>query len=259
MKGMRRLLRIKSLLMVLGIFSFVGFAHPIVMAQECQDYMTITEEGGMYTLNLNNIPNDVFSFGFDVVYYESVLAYIGFSTDGCSSPDVFGLNPRPCEGGVCKIIVGGYGNTPLPSGTTDCLAHLEFTIQDPSFATPQICIVNLVDDMEGWCTGCGEADCPDCCCGPEIVCDNGVGDACTCEADFDCDGDVDANDVTTFITEIGRSVFNNPCTNDNPCNGDFECDTDVDADDVDKFLEDFGRSPLINPCPFCAVGDWCSY
>jgi len=33
------------------------------------------------------------------------------------------------------------------------------------------------------------------------------------------------------------------------CEGDLDNDKDVDADDVTKFLEDFGRSPFNNPCP----------
>jgi hypothetical protein len=88
---------------------------------------------------------------------------------------------------------------------------------------------------------------------------NGIGDACDCEANFDCDRDVDANDVTAFLTDFGRSQYFNPCINEDPCNGDFSCDGDVDADDVTKFLEDFGRSQYYNPCPVCVAGDWCVY
>ena len=88
---------------------------------------------------------------------------------------------------------------------------------------------------------------------------NGIGDACDCEADFNCDGNVDAGDVTDFLTDFGRSTFFNPCTNGAPCNGDFNCDANVDAADVTKFLEDFGRSEFFNPCPACEVGTWCSY
>jgi hypothetical protein len=51
---------------------------------------------------------------------------------------------------------------------------------------------------------------------------NGIGDACDCEGDFNCDGNVDATDVT-------------------------------------KFLEDFGRNQFNNACPACVVGNWCSY
>jgi hypothetical protein len=87
-----------------------------------------------------------------------------------------------------------------------------------------------------------------------------IGDACEiCEADFDCDGNVDATDVTSFLGDFGRSVFCCPCTNADPCNGDFNCDVNVAADDVTKFLEDFGRSQFNNPCPPCVAGPWCIY
>ena len=36
-----------------------------------------------------------------------------------------------------------------------------------------------------------------------------------------------------------------------PCEADFNCDQNVDAADVDVFLADFGRSPFNNPCPDC--------
>ena len=88
---------------------------------------------------------------------------------------------------------------------------------------------------------------------------NGIGDACDCEANFDCDDDVDAADVEAFLVDFGRFQFNNPCRNDAPCNGDFQCDGDVDSDDVEKLLEDFGRFQFNNPCPACAVEDWCIY
>jgi hypothetical protein len=88
---------------------------------------------------------------------------------------------------------------------------------------------------------------------------NGIGDACDCECDFSCDGDVDADDVETFLADFGRNGFIDPCEADNQCKGDFTCDGDVDADDVTTFLEDFGRSPFNNPCPQCVTGDWCVY
>jgi len=88
---------------------------------------------------------------------------------------------------------------------------------------------------------------------------NGFGDACDCEANFDCDRDVDAQDVTAFLADFGRSIYIRPCTNGDPCKGDFSCDGDVDATDVTKFLEDFGRSQYIKPCPVCVMGNWCVY
>jgi hypothetical protein len=36
-----------------------------------------------------------------------------------------------------------------------------------------------------------------------------------------------------------------------PCYGNFDCDQDVDADDVTQFLSSFGRNDFFNPCPTC--------
>jgi hypothetical protein len=88
---------------------------------------------------------------------------------------------------------------------------------------------------------------------------NGLGDACDCEGDFDCDGDCDGTDAAKFKTDFGRSGFNSPCINNEPCNSDFECDADVDGTDAALFKSDFGRSSFIDPCPACEVGVWCVY
>ena len=89
---------------------------------------------------------------------------------------------------------------------------------------------------------------------------NGIGDACDCEGNFDCDQDVDANDVSKFLWDFGRNEYYNPCINGHQCYGDFSCDGDVDAQDVTKFLEDFGRSQYYNPCPVCNPSQtWCVY
>jgi subtilisin len=88
---------------------------------------------------------------------------------------------------------------------------------------------------------------------------NAIGDACDCEADFDCDGNVDGGDVSTFLIDFGRSQLTSPCTDGNQCSGDFDCNGSVDAADLNKFLEDFGRSIYYDPCPTCQVGDWCVY
>ena len=89
---------------------------------------------------------------------------------------------------------------------------------------------------------------------------NGIGDACDCEGDFNCDGNVDAADVTEFLNHFGRSQYNRPCSSEDPCKGDFSCNGNVDAEDVPKFLEDFGRSQYNNPCPACNPEiPWCVY
>ena len=88
---------------------------------------------------------------------------------------------------------------------------------------------------------------------------NGIGDACECEGDFDCDGDVDGSDLRLIMIDIFRNRRFNACTNSNPCYGDFDCDQDVDAIDLIKFRYDYGRRLKRNPCPACRVGERCAY
>ena len=88
---------------------------------------------------------------------------------------------------------------------------------------------------------------------------NGIGDACDCEPDFDCDGDVEAFDIVTFLEDFGRGFYDRPCESENTCNGDFSCDSEVDAFDMVIFLEDFGRGKYDRPCPICDGSAWCSY
>ena len=89
---------------------------------------------------------------------------------------------------------------------------------------------------------------------------NGIGDACECEGNFNCDRDVDGADSVFFKTDFGRSSFNNPCSSIEPCTGDFDCDGDVDGLDGRLFKADFGRASFNNPCPVCEEGMvWCSY
>ncbi len=61
---------------------------------------------------------------------------------------------------------------------------------------------------------------------------NGIGDACDCEADFMCDGDVDGSDASMFKFHFGRNAAHYPCTALDPCRGDFSCDGDVDGTDA---------------------------
>jgi len=162
----------------------------------------------------------------------------------------------------CPVISNGpalgtcYSWAGMQVGTTTCQSD------DDCGGTPDSCSNNQEDeDTDGRgnvCDNCPSVSNPN-------QADtyppqgNKIGDACDCEANFDCDQDVDANDVTTLLQYFGRSQYNNPCTNANQCKGDFVCDGDVDADDVSKLLEDFGRSQYNNPCPTCVAGNWCVY
>jgi len=82
-------------------------------------------------------------------------------------------------------------------------------------------------------------------------CDNSIGDACECEADFDCDKSVYASDLMVFTYNYGRT----DCTNGSPCDGDFNCDGNVDGYDFMVLYEDYGRTD----CPPCHAGPYCDY
>jgi hypothetical protein len=86
---------------------------------------------------------------------------------------------------------------------------------------------------------------------------NGIGDACDCEGDFDCDGDCDGTDAAKFKQYFGRSQFTIPCANGNQCYGNFDCDHDCDGTDAALFKLDFGRNRFNNPCPLCITWGWC--
>lgn len=88
---------------------------------------------------------------------------------------------------------------------------------------------------------------------------NNLGDACECEADFDCDGDVDGMDAVKLKKDFGRGKIKNPCTNTSICKGDFDCDGDVDGKDAIVLKKDFGRGSMKNPCPPCVTEVWCNY
>ena len=88
---------------------------------------------------------------------------------------------------------------------------------------------------------------------------NSIGDACECEGDFDCDGNVDRWDGMLFEANYGRNLLNNPCNTFDPCPGDFDCDGDVDGWDSMVFKADYGRNQYVNSCPTCDISDWCSY
>ena len=64
---------------------------------------------------------------------------------------------------------------------------------------------------------------------------NGIGDACDCEGNFDCDSDCDGSDAADFKVDFGRSLTQDPCTNEAPCHGDFNCDQDCDGTDAVLF------------------------
>ena len=88
---------------------------------------------------------------------------------------------------------------------------------------------------------------------------NNIGDACECEGDFDCDGDVDKYDLETFMVHYNQLKSEKSAIAIDLSKGDFDCDSDIDDKDRIIFFEDFGRNPSNNTCPPCKGDEWCSY
>ncbi len=176
---------------------------------------------------------------------------------GCSC-DEFRNFCIGCDGDIeCDGICGPGELGPFCSGADNC--HLtpngpnlgSCTTGVPSLFGSKVCTTHSECGTNGYCSMAQEDTFP-----PQ---GNEIGDACDCEGDFDCDGDVDGTDATLFKIDFGRRTYNNPCVSDNPCNGDFDCDNDCDGLDAAHFRPDFGRSSFSNPCPACTVDDWCTY
>ena len=79
-------------------------------------------------------------------------------------------------------------------------------------------------------------------CGPGGICNlnqddtmpphgNGIGDACDCEGNFDCDRMWMAL-MPRFQDRFRKKLISKPLQSGNPCNGDFDCDGDVDGTDA---------------------------
>ncbi len=173
----------------------------------------------------------------------------------------------------CSIIANTNATTAIPSIS---VSNTNATVQETSaviidtITTPQntetepfwICCYNS-DDFE--CDGfLNEVDnCPNI--SNPVQEDtypplgNGIGDACDCEGNFNCDADVDGSDAALLKVDFGRSNIEHPCIAGDTCNGDFNCDGDVDGTDASLFKSDFGRSSMQSPCPACVQGEWCGY
>jgi hypothetical protein len=69
----------------------------------------------------------------------------------------------------------------------------------------------------------------------------------TCTSNADCDPNGFCSMNQEDIYPPGGNGIGDACD----CEGNFNCDQNVDGLDAAKFKEDFGRSSIFNPCPAC--------
>ena len=80
--------------------------------------------------------------------------------------------------------------------------------------------------------------------------DNGIGDACECYADCNCDNEVNLTDLIIMKEEFLRD----DCEISS-CRADCNCDTEVNLTDLLIMKTQFLR----DDCPDCASGEKCGY
>jgi hypothetical protein len=114
----------------------------------------------------------------------------------------------PLCGDICEDIPDADSDG-IPDGEDNCPIHPNGPDLGTCTSGPkekigvQTCTANQDCDPNGFCSMNQEDIYP-----PG---GNGLGDACDCEGNFDCDEDVDGSDAAKFKEDFGRSTFKNPC------------------------------------------------
>ncbi len=114
-------------------------------------------------VNIQNAPNNVTAFGFEVnIAVPAMLNYTGFEWGSLiGSFDNFNCS-EPSDG---VIRCGGFtANGGVVSGDSGSVVTLQFDVDLNCGAEYQLSLQNLADDMTGWTTADGTFDCSSCPC-----------------------------------------------------------------------------------------------
>ena len=207
-------------------------------------------------ISLANPDDNILNLSMDIYDEGDYLSCTGCDTLYC--PAYCDCEAAEAGDGSCHVVlsylfcgVGGCSYYPIPPGGDGPVLTVYY---DVSEETPPGCI-DLAPEVNQVLTWLGGDLTEDLWALPV------AGEFCDqCRGNFDCDEDVDGDDLTTFLVDSGRSSWVDPCTNEDPCNGDFDCDEDVDGDDLTTFLMDSGRSSWVDPCAPCDPEEpYCAY
>jgi len=100
-----------------------------------------------FTLTINNAPNDVKAFGFEITYQPDILSYQSYelAEDMDNRLDNFEGNNK----GNGIIIFGGYSSSQkIEEGESDLLLTLSFTVLKNE--NVMVSLQGLIDNFKGW-------------------------------------------------------------------------------------------------------------
>ena len=148
-------IRFQVLTVILVVFGFLVL--PMWGGAIAADLELDDQSGGLgstvvFTLSVNNAPNNVSSLGLDIGFDPTVLQYVSADFTGCLLESFTFIDASNPESGVIRT--GGFTvGEPLAAASTGCLARISFTvIGNTDHVLP---LSSLKDDISGWTTKAG--------------------------------------------------------------------------------------------------------
>jgi PKD repeat protein len=115
--------------------------------------------GGLVKIpvRINDAPNDVSAFGFEIIYDPEMLAFKSFEK-GALAEDLDFFNAQLIEDGLLRC--GGVKNKGILKGASGSIVLVQFEIKQTEPAT-KLSLKGLTDDMTNWTTssGCFQSGC----------------------------------------------------------------------------------------------------
>jgi hypothetical protein len=151
MKGKLRLKRIHAVWMMLALVCVPIVGKAMSADLELDDQSSRLDDTVIFTMSVNNAPNDVSSLGMEISYAPAVLEYVGDAGDFSGTlMEVWSFkqisNPSP---GL--LIFGGFTvNGQITAGSSGSLVKLTFNVIGTEGY--QLTLSQLKDNIDGWNT-----------------------------------------------------------------------------------------------------------
>ncbi|MDM8523053.1 cadherin domain-containing protein [Desulfococcaceae bacterium HSG8] len=179
-----------------------------------------------FTVSVNSTPNDVYSFGFDILYDANILRYDGkYETntllDGFL---VFDVVEQSSPAGAGQFRVGWARVNPIPEGTSDELLNLTFDVVKEGES--QVRFANMEDDLKPGDTPWSTNTSPN----PLLPTDQFFSVDENCKAAGTVSATDDEDDTLSYSISEGADIFMI-----NPSNGDITVGGQPDYETTDEY------------------------